>query len=281
LIVRRVVLRSVRRLYSWARVDPVEEDLRGWSWDRPPVKPRAYLGLGVSEVAGKYCPARRDVWLRRKMGLTPEATEPLLLGRALHEAVAQAIRCVSRGLVKGWDTWDILGYCLNKFKPTEAGLDLQVAARAYRSALTTILGEIEFEKLSNGGSSFPLVSEMKVDGTPVGLSAQLSIDVYAENIVIDFKTGSPRDFHKLSIAGYALALESEYEVPVDYGLLVYVNQVNGDLRVQYKPVYVSNDLRRWFLEERDDIIDMLLSEREPPADKNCPQTCPFYKVCHR
>ena len=193
-------MRSVRRLYSWARVDPVEEDLRGWSWDRPPVKPRAYLGLGVSEVAGKYCATRRDVWLRRKTGLAPEATEPLLLGRALHEAVAQAIRCVSRGLVRGWDTWDILSYCLNKFKPPEAGLDLQVAARAYRSPLTTILGEIEFEKLSNGGSSFPLVSEMKVDGTPVGLSAQLSIDVYAENIIIDFKTGSPRDFHKLSKA---------------------------------------------------------------------------------
>ena len=277
---RRLVLRSVRRLYAWSRADPVEEELRGWSWDRPPVKPRAYLGLGVSEVAGKYCPTRRDVLLRRKMGLAPETTEPLAKGRLVHEAVSAAVRCASRGLSRGWETWDILTYCLGRFRPQGNG-DTATALKAYKSTLVTLLGEVEYERLVSGGSGLPVVSEMKVDGTPLGLSPQLSIDVYAENIVVDFKTGAPRDFHKLSIAGYALALEAEYEVPVDYGILVYVNPSDSGLRVLYKPVYVSNELRRWFLEERDEIVDMLVSNREPPKDKNCPQTCPFYRVCHQ
>ena len=144
----------------------------------------------------------------------------------------------------------------------------------------TILGEYEYESCTAGEYAPPiLVSEYRVDGTPIGLSNSLSVDAIAETVIVDYKYGSPRDFHKLGLAGYALALEAEYEIPYNYGILVYINGGNHKLHIQYKPVYISNNLRRWFLEERDNIIEMLLEEREPPRDTRCPNTCPYYRVC--
>ena len=83
MILRRVMFRSIRRLYELARADPVDPELRGWSWDRLPLKPRAYLNLGVSEIASKYCETRRDIWLRRKTGARAEPTEPILTLRTV------------------------------------------------------------------------------------------------------------------------------------------------------------------------------------------------------
>jgi CRISPR-associated protein Csa1 len=44
-------------------------------------------------------------------------------------------------------------------------------------------------------------------------------------------------------------------------------------------VYVSTALRREFVEERDAVIDLLLSGREPPRAASCPESCPFRGVC--
>jgi len=126
-----------------------------------------------------------------------------------------------------------------------------------------------------------MISEFKVDGSNLGLSSNLSIDIVTDGgVIIDFKYGQPRDFHKLSLAGYALALEAEYEVPYDYGLLVYINDANNKVKVSFKPVFINSHIRKWFIEERDEIIDMLLENREPPVDTQCYVKCPYYKVCH-
>ncbi|WP_434731272.1 CRISPR-associated protein Cas4 [Thermogladius sp. KZ2Tp1] len=76
LFARRLVLRSVRRLYAWSRADPVEEELRGWSWDRPPVKPRAYLGLGGERGGGQVLPDEEGR-LAEGEGLVGPATRDL------------------------------------------------------------------------------------------------------------------------------------------------------------------------------------------------------------
>ena len=54
-----------RGLLPEARRQPVAEELRGWSWHQPPLKPVYDRPLGVYEVAGKYCPTGRDLFLRR------------------------------------------------------------------------------------------------------------------------------------------------------------------------------------------------------------------------
>ena len=102
---RRLMLRTIRRLYTWSRSDPVDEELRGWNWDKPPLRPRAYLELGVSEVASKYCETRRDIWLRRKVGAKPGLSEPLSKGRLIHEAISLAINEASKLIVHDWSPW--------------------------------------------------------------------------------------------------------------------------------------------------------------------------------
>jgi len=284
-ISRRVMLRSIKRLYEWARNDPVDEELRGWSWDRPPVKPRAYLGLTVSEVAYRYCPVRRDIWLRRKLGVKPLENDVMFRGRILHEALNHAYRHALKYMVNGEPGWLIYERIYGRWRDLVSKYKLNgelvgVVERIYKSALITILGEYEYESSVNGGYSPPvLISEYRVDGTPLGLASGLSIDALAEKVIIDYKFGAPRDFHKLGLAGYALALEAEYEIPYDYGIIVYVMERGNGFKITYKPVYISNNLRRLFLEERDNIIDMLLEDREPQPDPSCPENCPYRRYC--
>ncbi|MEM0000525.1 MAG: type I-A CRISPR-associated protein Cas4/Csa1 [Desulfurococcaceae archaeon] len=284
MISRKLMLRTIKRLYSWSRNDPVDDELRGWNWDKPPLRPRAYMELGVSEIASKYCETRRDVWLRRIMGVKPDATDLLLRGKCVHEAVTQAIREVHRLSVLGLDPWDIYERARNGWRRVEVhgnGELVQIAENVYKYALLTLIGEIAHEDLVHG-CRIPMltISEFKVDGSNLGLSSSLSVDVVTEGgVIVDFKYGAPREFHKLSVAGYALALEAEYEIPHDYGLVVYVYGQNKELRISCRPVYVSSHLRKWFVTERDTIIDMLLEKREPPRDSHCNSTCPYYRVC--
>lgn len=287
LISRRVMLRSIKRLYDWVRNDPVDEDLRGWSWDRPPVKPRAYLGLSVSEVAYKYCLVRRDIWLRRKLGVKVLENDVMFRGRVLHEALHYAYNQAVKYMVRGEPSWLIYEKIHGRWRDIVAKYKLDdrftgIVEKIYKSSLMIVLGEYEYESSINGGYSPPLfVSEYRVDGSPLGLASGLSIDAIAEKIIIDYKFGTPRDFHKLGLAGYALALEAEYEVPYDYGIIIYIVERGNNLKITYKPVYISNNLRRLFLEERDNIIDMLLDDREPEPDINCPDNCPYRSYCIR
>ncbi len=277
------MFKTIRRLYHWARNDPVDDELRGWNWDKPPIKPRAYLGLGVYEIASKYCPTRRDIWLRRKMGIKPEATKPIQTGRLLHDAINLAVKNTIKGIAEGLQPWDIYEKYKDDWSKIMIYIDEndKIIIHTYKSTLLSLLGEYTYESLTTGSNPQPIiVTEYHVDGTPIGLSNTLSIDALSEGVIIDYKYGEPREFHRLSIAGYALALEADLEIPFDYGLLIYVNNRNGFLRVNTKPIYVSNTLRRWFLEERNNIIDMLLDDEEPPIDNRCRESCPFYRVCH-
>jgi len=48
----------------------------------------------------------------------------------------------------------------------------------------------------------PPIMERKVDGSLVGLSKELSVDMYEPGgMLIDLKTGEPRAFHRYSLAG--------------------------------------------------------------------------------
>jgi len=279
------MLRSMRRLYEWVKNDPVDEELRGWNWDKPPLKPRAYLGLTVSEIASKYCQTRRNIWLVRKMNVKPEATELLQKGKLIHESISHAIRGVSRLLMNEYKPWEAYELLKNKWKKiaqsSECGVSKTIEA-IYKYTLITMLGEACYEALVHGQSTPQvIISEYKVDGSSLGLSPNLSIDVLTDNVIVDFKYGAQREFHKLNLTGHALALESEFEIPFNYGLLIYYNDGGRGIKAFYRPIYISNNLRRWFIEERDSIIDMLLDEQEPSRDSECPIECPFFKVCNK
>ena len=290
MVTRNLILKQLRRLHWFASRDPVENELRGWNWDKPPLRPRAYLGLGVSEVSSKYCSTRRDIWLRRVMGTKPSASIPeqLCIGRVVHEVfriVTSEVRKLVVRDLPGWEVYERLAckckrtLSCNGLNPEPWVIDL------YKTLLLMFTAESESSNILHGASPsigwLPYVSEFKVDGSMLGLSSNLSVDAIAEGgVIVEIKYGRPMDFHKLALTGYALALEANLEVPFDYGILLHINGLpKSRPRIGVEPVYISSSLRREFIDERDEIIDMVLSGREPPKPEYCPYLCPYREVC--
>ncbi len=297
MISRLDVLRGLRRLHWKREKDPVPGEVRGWNWDHPPVRPRVYLGLGVYEVAYRYCPNARDVFLRRIRRVRAEQTQALWFGGMVHKVFHLAARDVRRMLVDGAEAWRAYEVLAGEArdKVIEAIGDggggggesfVDWLTRLYKYLVLGWCAEAARSEALFGGEAvtwLPWFTEIRVDGSSIGLSNNLRVDALAEGgVVVEIKYGKPASFHRLGLAGYALALESQLEVPIDYGLLVYVNGNGGEkVRISYEYVYINGGLRHEFLEQRDEIIDMLLSEREPPVNPVCPRTCPFYNYCHK
>jgi len=271
---RTALFRSLRRLHRLRLQDPVEEEVRGWSWDRPPLRPRAYLGLWVSEVAYRYCPTRRDVYLRR-MGVRGEPGEAMVNGSQVHAVFAAACEDVRRELLLGRPGWEAYEAIAVRAVERLAGLGVNVESKPwlldlYKRLILTWCAE----------EWAGLFVEYRVDGWCLGLSRNLRADGLAEGgVVVEVKYGRPHRFHRLALAGYAMALEAEMEVPFDYGVLIYVSESGGRARLSWEPVYISTSLRREFVEARDELIDMLLSGREPPRASSCPSSCPYRGEC--
>ena len=279
------VLRGLRRLHWLRERDPVEEELRGWEWDRPPVRPRAYLGLGVSEVAYRYCPTMRDLWLRKRRGVQGIARGPVLRGAMLHEVFHAAASDARRMLVLGRSGWEAYEALASRARRRVDGLGCgeDWCVRLYKHLVLGWCAEAARAEALMGGegiSWLPWLTEYRVDGSPLGLSRQLRVDGLGEaRVVVELKYGRPGDRHRIGLAGYALALEASLETPVDYGLLVYVDRFDRPTpRVRMDPVYISGDLRREFLVARDEAIDVVLGP-EPPRPSSCPEHCPFREVC--
>jgi len=271
---RRDLFSSLRRLHRVRSQDPVEEEYRGWNWDRPPLRPRAYLGLGVSEVAYRFCPTMRDVYLRR-VGVEGERNQWLRNGELVHRVFAAASEDVRRELSLGRSGWEAYE---NLSRRAYARLrSLGVDARSQRW-LVDLYKKLLLRFAADEWSLY--FSEYRVDGSMLGLSRNLRADALIEmGVVLEVKLGRPHESYRRALAGYALALEANYEVPVDYGILLYVT-VSGDrVGFSWEPVYVSTHLRSEFVEARDEVVDMLVSGREPPRAPACPETCPFRGVC--
>lgn len=255
-----VLRRALRALHEERESDPVPSELRGWSWDRPPLRPRARLGISVSDIAyGSRC-GWRSLWLKRKANIAPQPPPAAKLGQAVHEAFMAATNDASRLVMRG-RPWEIAGRLWSAERRFE---DTRIA-ELYKALLVSLAGEATQAFLVEGGAGAGSLwlSEYKVNGWPLGLSKSLRVDVISEGgLILEVKLGRRAKWQELSLAGYALALESQMESPVDYGVLV--NVILGDrVSVDYEPVYISPTLRRKFIEHRDEAIDALLSPEEP------------------
>ena len=270
-----------------AREATVSEELRGWNWDKPPLQPvHETVRLGVAEVADLYCPTGRDVYLQRSLQIRQEPSEAMRRGQALHDVVStvvtEAKRALYRGGIEGWKT------ALERVAPPA---DLDAAARAlWEFEVRRVTARVE-EVLSRHPGvgvdglvslAVPVVVEMRLDGSPLGLSSQLRADavMLGEPLVFDVKFGEPKDFHVLSLAGYALVLEALLEQPVNVGCLVYARFDGSRWSLEREFHLLDEAVRQWFLEVRDEKQEMVFSERDPGVPGHCPRDCPFFGVCH-
>ncbi|RLE57908.1 MAG: type I-A CRISPR-associated protein Cas4/Csa1 [Thermoprotei archaeon] len=297
----REVLRELRYL---AQEDPIDEELRGWNWGHRPVKPPTrYIKLPVSELANRCCSTLRNIYLRYVRGVEPRTTYPLILGKYIHSIIRVHTTISRRIVLEGTRTgteyisriqqyehtlYDLLteennidldreavSKLLNHGKTLWNYLTIQVAAAIDKA--TSQHGKI-IDQDALATQVLPQVVEYVVDGSRVGLSRTLRVDALTHNIILEYKIGRPEQNHKLALAAYALAIESSLEIPIDYGIITYIT-INNHVRITVEPTYISNELRREFLELRDEAIEIVLHQRDPGTPPNCPEHCPYKYIC--
>ena len=290
-IVQPYLGRILRRLHYRAARDPVDDAYRGWNWDRPPVRPRGLFGLSMADVVYRYCPVRRDVYLRRVLGLRGRESRAMVIGRIIHSVFHAASSVFLEASTRYTDPVSIYEYMVQTARRRLEAMgvgdgDLGWALRLYRRLALAYTGSAAMRMTWHPGSrpveGFFWLTERHVDGSVLGLSQNLRVDAYGDGVVVEIKYGKYHDFQRLSLAGYALALEAENETPVDYGLLVHVNGVpEGEPSIRVWGFHIDTLMRQRFLETRDEVIDMIMSDREPrkPPKNQCPEACPFYHIC--
>ncbi|MBP1450150.1 MAG: type I-A CRISPR-associated protein Cas4/Csa1, partial [Thermoproteus sp.] len=246
----------------------------------------------VSDVVNRYCPTGRDLYLKKVLGIKAEPNAAMVRGRYLHavfkRALAEAAAIIERGVSEGWEL-------LSRFnaeavvkaaaeeagaKPEEAGVKLAravaVRAAAELDDVVSRLGQTDPRTLA--ARAVPLVAEYAVDGAPLGLTP-LRVDALYRDVVVEIKTGRHLEKHKLALAAYAMALEAELEMPVDYGLLVYM-WIDKGISIRATPVPLKAELRKRFLEVRNKLMELIASGRDPGVARSCNKSCPFYSHCH-
>lgn len=296
---------QLRQLYSSVEVS---SELRGWNWSNDLLSPpMENVYFGVSELANRYCPNFRDIYLRRVAGIFAPITFKTVRGwlyHALSSRCASLIKSTlySTGLIRGIDLIRLLE---EKRKSVVDSLFLEYRVKRYldsknlellkndlsilydyfivqaASRLDVVLSEVKYARLESiVNRVIPQFSEKLVDGRLIGLSKELRIDVMLDNrVIIDIKTGDVRDFHKYALAGYALAIESDLETPIDYGLITYLSVVDGHVKINNKMYFIGDEIRREFIEIRDEAFNILSLGEDPGKPSTCPEYCIYYSIC--
>ena len=291
----------LRRLLPQARQDEVHTDLRGWNWDSPPLTPIYDSPLALYEIAGRYCASRRDVFLRRVLGRTAPPNQAMVEGSILHRLVAEMILAAKRLIyTHGAGSLDHLGQ-LQEFDLSLEGERClsPEQCQALETRMRT-LREFEYYRIAArvqdvlarqphigadalAALALPVTVEQRLDGRFLGLSSHLSADAFSlsEPMMVDIKFDRKRDFHRLTTTGYAMVMESIYEYPVNIGCIVYAWFDKAQhLRIERDFHRIDDELRQWFIEERDELMRLVDEEIDPGMVDDCYHTCPYHDVCY-
>lgn len=286
-----------------ARERGVAEELRGWNWHQPPLEP-VYkdVVLALYEVANAYCPTGRDVYLRRVHKEKGQPNVAMVRGTIFHTVVAGVIVAAKRAIYgEGVANYQAiceriqshpalsLGTWANQLSSEdfEATVSMvEILAAFEKTRVLARIQEVLTKQPYIGEDSLvslalPVVVEQKLDGSFLGLSPNLSTDafVFWEPMVLDMKFDRERNFHRLCTTGYALVMEALYEFPVNLGCIVY-GEFRGDRLIVKKDIHIiSDELRQWFVETRDEKARLVAEEIDPGKTGECYETCPYYHFC--
>jgi CRISPR-associated protein Csa1 len=298
----------LKGLLPKTRRTEVAEELRGWNWPEPPIEPPYPVRLALYEVAGGYCPTGRDVYLRHVHGVKSEPSPAMIRGALFHAVLASVTLEAKRLIYRhGVEEHRRILEDLSKlaedpgFGPhVKQHLDrLEPGGREEAVRQARILRDFEVHRIiarmqdimvrqphigtdSLACQTIPVVVEQKLDGRFLGLSSQLSVDAYTsfEMMILDTKFARHRDFHRLTTTGYAMAYEALTEYPVNIGCIVYA-RLDGDRLTVEKDFHIIDDeLRQWFIEERDEKARMVYEELDPGLPSDCPAWCSYHAACH-
>ena len=243
------------------------------------------------QVSSKYCPTNRDIYLNQveKKYVTPNAR--MALGKLFHGVVSDCLLAFRQRQNLSFEEWwqkirwqeisekpeNVIDKCRQVWNFMQKMCEAQFAefscSQPYASEMDLM------------ATSVPFLVEHKLSGELLGLSDILSVDCfdYLRTIMFDLKVTSNRDeWHRLYSLGYALVFESIHEVPVDICCTVYLNVENGKISVQKDLFFANDELRQWWIEERDRKLEIVSERKDPgkPESSRCKEYCPYFNVCY-
>ncbi len=297
------VKRLTRDLLPRVR-DGIDDRLRGWNWFNSPVRPySSELLLPVWEIACSICPTRRDAWirhkvLRRSLPTTPQQAEGFVVHRLISSLFLKAKKLAYLGCedLREQLLNEAEEIIQNEIEQVEKSVKLSDVGRTVdfcRKLARWQVARIEERYLdvrvkypfaseeSIVQLAFPVAPEIIIDGSLLGLSRYLRADAawMLGGIIFDIKLGRKESWHRLQVAGYALAFESVFERPIDIGCTVYVSRAGNSIKVERDFYIIGDHLRSEFLERRDELQMMLLRDDEPAVADRCPKNCIFREYC--
>lgn len=285
------VERKIRGLRKVMENNGISEELRGYRWDTPPVEPINDLKISVSDI-NSFCETRRDIYIKYILRERGEINSYMLRGLAYHRVIKDTISSLKRAVYSGCGSGEeIIEEFFNSQIPLKISekfsVDEKEIVKLYRYLIIQIAARVD-EALSKYPEldaenivalAIPPFTERRADGSAVGLSQNLSVDLFMPNIVMDFKSGYERNEHAVSLAGYALAIEADDEIDVNYGFVVYI-RVDRNVCLNLRAFLIDDELRREFLEARDEIAGLLESGLDPGKPAECPRYCMYYCICN-
>ena len=287
--------------------DVISDEYRGWNWSSGKLSsPSENIYLSVSEVANRYCPNYRDIYLKKIAKISSPITFRSVRGLVYHQVSAETLTLIksylyANGIVSGYkivsDLVDddkvvskvVKNLDISKYVSTSDAKRLKKNAMSlYRylilqssSAVDRVIASTKYLMLDSiVNHVIPDIVEMRIDGRLIGLSPELRVDMYLGKIIADLKTGDKRPFHKYSVTGYALALEADKEIPIDYGLIIYLSVEDDLVKIDKEMYYIGDELRDEFIQIRDEVFEVIESGRDPGIPVDCPSYCVYYNVCH-
>ena len=282
----------IHRLLPTVRDVGVSAELRGWSWHQPPLRPYYEdVRLTMYAVCSKYCPTDRDVYLGNVERVSGVLNFKMVLGKVLHGVVSDCLQSfVQRRCLDFESWWQKVRWKEIPAKPADV---LQPARRVWDYLVK--MCEARYAEMSARqpyaseqdliASTVPYLVEHKISGELLGLSGLLSLDCYdyLKGIMFDLKVQSEsQDWHRLAPVGYALVFESVHEVPVDVCCVVYLNLMGNRIVVKKDFFFASDELRNWWIEERDRKLEIVAEGRDPgkPERSQCKDDCMYYQACY-
>jgi CRISPR-associated protein Csa1 len=295
----------VRKYIPASRRAQISEEVRGWSWDRPPLEPPyENILLPMWEVCGKYCSTNRDLYLRHVEKIKVEPSESMQIGALYHSLLSTIYLkakkfLYTKGVMEHLDLQeylvkeiDVINELIKQRKLKEENvlknciILWKYEAKQIANAVENTLAKqpnIGVDSLVN--TAIPVVVEQRLDGRFLGLSGQIAADAInaAETVVFDVKTGEQAEFHKLYTTGYALVYESLFEFPIGIGIISYlgfdpklpVPKIKRDFHL------IDEELRMWWIEERDQKMRIVAEEIDPGLCDQANKQCIYYPICFR
>nr|MDO8098762.1 type I-A CRISPR-associated protein Cas4/Csa1 [Candidatus Njordarchaeota archaeon] len=281
----------LNKLLPSARKAGVSEDLRGWSWNRSPMMPfYDKEKVPMYLVCSKYCPVNRDVFLSAVMGRRGRISYEVSVGLGLHGTISAVLNAFLGGDIDpSFEEWWMKNYHYisnQEWVEPMKHLAKQVWEHTLansRSALFNKSAEQPYASQRDTlATAIPFLIHHKISGTLLGLSGLLAVDCYdyLRSIVYDVKVADDKkDWYRLYPTGYALVLESVYEVPVDIGGVIYISFKNGKLIVERELFTINDDHRQWWLEERDTKLEIVGQKKDPGIPPTCYDKCIHQEEC--